>query len=44
VAIAMAGGYATDIQDSVDIHAATIGIALAMHAPEDAKARPAAHA
>jgi len=39
VAIAMAGGYATDIRDSVDIHAATIGIALALHAPEDAKRR-----
>jgi acetoin utilization deacetylase AcuC-like enzyme len=44
VAIAMAGGYATDIQDSVDIHAATIGIALALHAPGDAKPRPASHA
>jgi len=36
VAIAMAGGYASDIQDSVDIHAATIGIALALHAPHGA--------
>jgi acetoin utilization deacetylase AcuC-like enzyme len=33
VAIAMAGGYATDIRDSVDIHAATIGVALELHAP-----------
>ena len=32
VAIAMAGGYATLIEDSVDIHAATIGIALELHA------------
>src|SRR6478609_5771258 len=44
VAIAMAGGYAADIQDSVDIHAATIGIALALHAPADATGAPAAPA
>jgi acetoin utilization deacetylase AcuC-like enzyme len=32
VAIAMAGGYAERIEDSVDIHAATIGVALELHA------------
>jgi len=31
VAIAMAGGYAADIEDSVDIHATTIAIALGIH-------------
>jgi len=31
VAIAMAGGYAPDIQDIVDIHANTIAIASSMH-------------
>jgi acetoin utilization deacetylase AcuC-like enzyme len=31
VAVAMAGGYADDIDDIVDIHARTIAIALAIH-------------
>jgi len=31
VAIAMAGGYAEDVEDVVDIHAATVTLALARH-------------
>jgi acetoin utilization deacetylase AcuC-like enzyme len=34
VAIAMAGGYADDVDDVVDIHAATVGEAIARFAPE----------
>ena len=33
VAIAMAGGYAESIDDIVDIHAATVGLALQRHGP-----------
>ena len=32
VAIAMAGGYAEDVDDVVDIHAATVTLALERHA------------
>jgi hypothetical protein len=31
VAIAMAGGYAEDVDDVVDIHATTVGLALERH-------------
>ncbi len=34
VAVAMAGGYAEDVDDVVDIHLATIGAVLARHAPQ----------
>ena len=34
VAIAMAGGYADDVDDVVDIHVATVGEAIARFAPE----------
>jgi hypothetical protein len=37
----MAGGYATRIEDSVDIHAATIGIALELHGGPPGTARRA---
>jgi hypothetical protein len=30
----MAGGYAEDVDDVVDIHLATIGAVLARHAPQ----------
>ena len=33
VAIAMAGGYAEDVDDVVDIHAATVALALERHRP-----------
>jgi acetoin utilization deacetylase AcuC-like enzyme len=40
VAIVMAGGYAEKVEDVVDIHAATVEIALALFAPAWRETRP----
>ncbi len=43
VAIAMAGGYAERIEDSVDIHLQTVAIALELHGDQLPRATPAVH-